>query len=104
MRRLLALLVGIGAFACVSQTETTASAPIHPATGSSAAGPDEIEIALPERAPPEAERTAPIADGFAWWDRNGDGVLTEDELTDTWIMRLDRDGDGAIARAEWPSP
>lgn len=57
---------------------------------------------LPEVAPPESD-VPTASDEFAWWDRDGDGVLTEQELTETWIMRLDRNGDGVVARAEWPS-
>lgn len=41
-------------------------------------------------------------DGFDYWDRDGDGVLTVDELTETMISAWDTNGDGVVDRAEWP--
>lgn len=41
-------------------------------------------------------------DGFDYWDRDGDGVLTVEELTDTMISAWDANGDGVVDRTEWP--
>lgn len=91
-------LVGLLSGACVGQTQR--SAPIHPATGTSTPTPPEPALTMRAPRPPEA---TPDLDAFAWWDRDGDGTLTEDELTAIWIGHLDRDGDGVVTRSEWPS-
>jgi hypothetical protein len=93
-------LLGLVSCACVSPATATRSAPIRPATGSSLPPPP--EPALRGRAPDPGEATPEAADVFRWWDRDRDGVLTADELTEIWIAHLDRDRDGAITPSEWP--
>ena len=98
MRWTLALL-GVVACACASPATATRSAPIYPATGST---PPRSEPVLRGVAPDPSEAAPEAADTFAWWDRDRDGVLTADELTEIWIAHLDRDGDGAVTPSEWP--
>jgi hypothetical protein len=107
MRPALVLAVlGLTASAC-----TAAVAPVRtdvvPASGVSPPDRNPELEALIEAAPPRS--VSPVvgtnASGraFDWWDRDGDGRLTEDELTDTWVARLDLNGDGAVERSEWPA-
>jgi hypothetical protein len=97
-------LLGLVTFACVSPTAPPRSAPNQPATGSLA--PSQASAIEPRESRPAAmdgdETRRDEVDAFGWWDRDRDGSLSEEELTDVWVARLDRDGDGAITRDEWP--
>lgn len=53
------------------------------------------------REPPDEEEEA-APDAFAYWDRDGDGVLSADELTDITVAAWDEDSDGFVDRDEWP--
>ncbi|MCZ7684759.1 MAG: EF-hand domain-containing protein [Sandaracinaceae bacterium] len=50
----------------------------------------------------QARARADERDAFDYWDRDGDGVLTVEELTDSMIAAWDTNGDGVVDRAEWP--
>jgi Ca2+-binding EF-hand superfamily protein len=49
--------------------------------------------------------TTTPTEGFARWDTNRDGKLTNDEVSDSVVEQVftarDRDGDGIITKAEW---
>lgn len=93
-------LLGWVTCACVSPIGATRSPPVYPATGSTTPTPP--EPALRGLAPRPIGAAPDEADAFAWWDRDRDGTLTEDELTEIWMAYLDLDRDGAVTRSEWP--
>ncbi len=102
MRKL--ALLALAACSCAWAPAAT-SPSVRPATGS-APETDPAEAAAmvleAQDAPAEPEASA-VREGFAWWDFDGDGVLTEDELTEIWVAHLDVNRDGVIEPSEWPA-
>lgn len=66
----------------------------------SARGAQDARGRLAELREPPAPRPGP--DAFAYWDRDADGVLSADELTDVTVAAWDENGDGVVDRREWP--
>lgn len=66
------------------------------------AGDEERKPAAEKPAAPKREELEKLAqEQFGKFDRNGDGVLRGAELPAEWAARLDRDGDGDVARSEY---
>lgn len=106
-----------GATAPAQRVEPAEDVVVAHGLGGTAGGPEEVGPAPEETTGAERSRAmeARLAgldgqaperdrgrDGFDYWDRDGDGVLTVEELTDTMISAWDTNGDGVVDRAEWP--
>lgn len=63
----------------------------------------EDQQAVPRPGAPDERASATEAlAGFRYFDRDANGVLTEEELTPSMIADWDRNGDGVIEPDEWP--
>ncbi len=94
-------VVAEGLAGTVSETDSEAEPAPEEAASAGAARSRAAEARL-AALDGQARAHADERDAFDYWDRDGDGVLTVEELTDSMIAAWDTNGDGVVDRAEWP--